>query len=183
MEDLTYEAKISHLKDTIKSYPDFPKEGIIFRDMFSLLKDPTCLKYVMDCMMVKIKELKWDQVDIVVGLESRGFILAPLLALNLNAGFVPVRKQGRLPGKCKQVSYSLEYRDADVLEIQENSILPGQRILVVDDLIATGGSLKATCKLIQELKADIVGSLVLLELEGLDGASNVGSPVKSLIGF
>ena len=149
MEDLTYEAKISHLKDTIKSYPDFPKEGIIFRytaetllnyfwsfsvfidmyffhyrDMFSLLKDPTCLKYVMDCMMVKIKELKWDQVDIVVGLESRGFILAPLLALNLNAGFVPVRKQGRLPGKCKQVSYSLEYRDVMNKHINLYNILP-----------------------------------------------------------
>jgi len=183
MENLTYEAKISLLKDKIQSYPDFPKKGINFRDMFSILKDATCLKYVVECMMTKIEELKWDKIDIVVGLESRGFILAPLLALRLNAGFVPVRKQGRLPGKCRQISYSLEYRDADVLEIQENSILPGQRVLVVDDLIATGGSLRASCKLINELNAEIVGSLVLLELGGLKGADNVDSPVRSLICF
>lgn len=183
MESVSYEAKISHLKEKIKSYPDFPKEGILFRDMFSLLKDPTCLTYVMECMMAKVKELKWDNVDVVVGLESRGFILGPYLALNLNAGFVPVRKQGRLPGKCKQVSYSLEYRDADVLEIQENSILPGQRVLVIDDLIATGGSLKATCQLIKELNAEVVGSVLLLELEELKGADKVGSPVESLIKF
>jgi len=183
MEAPSYEAKISHLKDKIQSYPDFPKKGIVFRDMFSLLKDATCLKYVIECMAAKVEELKWDKVDVVVGLESRGFILGPLLALRLNAGFVPVRKQGRLPGKCRQISYSLEYRDADVLEIQENSILPGQRVLVVDDLIATGGSLKASCKLINELNAEIVGSLVLLELEGLKGADIVGSPVRSLISF
>lgn len=153
-------------------------------------------------MLAKIKELKWDDVDVIVGLESRGFILAPLLALKLNAGFVPVRKKGRLPGSCKEIAYTLEYRtvckflcganyacvfnlylEQDILEIQEDSILPGQKVLVVDDLIATGGSLGATCKLLKSLNVNIVGCLALLELGQLEGFKNVEAPVKSLITF
>ena len=154
-------------------------------------------------MEAKINLLKWSDVDVIVGLESRGFILAPLLAIKLNAGFVPVRKKGRLPGNCKEIAYTLEYRSVsssinlhpicfilmficgiqDVLEIQEESIQPGQRVLVIDDLIATGGSLGATCKLIKSMGATIVGCLALLELGELKGAKNVDAPVESLITF
>lgn len=176
------------------------------RDIFSVLRDPECLKNVLDLMVAKIEQQNWSNVDVIVGLESRGFILAPLLAVKLNAGFVPVRKKGRLPGNCKEIAYTLEYRSVsfpnqkinisrlnvpfiifllnqDVLEIQEDSILSGQRVLIIDDLIATGGSLGATCKLIKGLNATIVGCLVLLELGQLEGAKNVDAPVTSLITF
>lgn len=170
------------MKDKIKSYPDFPKEGIVFRDIFSVLRDPACLRNILDLMVAKIELLKWTDVDVVIGLESRGFILAPLLAVKLNAGFVPVRKKGRLPGVCKEIAYTLEYR-SDVLEIQQDSVHQGQRVLIIDDLIATGGSLGATCKLLSGLNANVVGCLVLLELEQLHGSKNVEAPVESLITF
>ncbi|XP_046450913.1 adenine phosphoribosyltransferase-like [Daphnia pulex] len=182
MDSTLYDSTLSDLKDKIKSYPDFPKEGIIFRDIFSILRDPACLKSVIDLMVAKIEKLKWNDVDVIVGLESRGFILAPLLAVKLNAGFVPIRKKGRLPGVCKEIAYTLEYR-SDVLEIQEDSISQGQRVLVIDDLIATGGSLGATCKLLKGLDAKVVGCLVLLELDQLEGSKNVDAPVESLITF
>jgi adenine phosphoribosyltransferase len=155
-------------------------------------------------MVAKIEKLKWNDVDVIVGLESRGFILAPLLAVKLNAGFVPIRKKGRLPGVCKEIAYTLEYRSVsfsifpfifnvcinlkqshvqDILEIQEDSINQGQRVLVIDDLIATGGSLGATCKLLKGLDAKVVGCLVLLELDQLEGSKNVDAPVESLISF
>ena len=173
-----------------------------FRDMFSLLRDPVYLKDVSDLMLKKVEDSGWRDIDVVVGLESRGFVLGPLVALKLGAGFVPIRKKGRLPGKCRQVSYSLEYGNVstlsssyiywynkinvshqDVLEMQEESISPGQRVLVVDDLIATGGSLAATCKLLKDANACIVGCLVLLRLEELQGEKNVGVPLESLISF
>ncbi|KAK4020619.1 hypothetical protein OUZ56_002583 [Daphnia magna] len=182
MDSTLYESTLSDLKDKIKSYPDFPKEGIVFRDIFSVLRDPACLRNILDLMVAKIELLKWTDVDVVVGLESRGFILAPLLAVKLNAGFVPVRKKGRLPGVCKEIAYTLEYR-SDVLEIQQDSIHQGQRVLIIDDLIATGGSLGATCKLLSGLNANVVGCLVLLELEQLHGSKNVEAPVESLITF
>lgn len=162
------------------------------------------MKSVIDLMVAKIEKLKWNDVDVIVGLESRGFILAPLLAVKLNAGFVPIRKKGRLPGVCKEIAYTLEYRSVsfsifpfifnvcinlkqshvqDVLEIQEDSINQGQRVLVIDDLIATGGSLGATCKLLKGLDAKVVGCLVLLELDQLEGSKNVDAPVESLISF
>lgn len=162
------------------------------------------MKSVVDLMVAKIEKLKWNDVDVIVGLESRGFILAPLLAVKLNAGFVPIRKKGRLPGVCKEIAYTLEYRSVsfsifpfifnvcinlkqshvqDVLEIQEDSINQGQRVLVIDDLIATGGSLGATCKLLKGLDAKVVGCLVLLELDQLEGSKNVDAPVESLISF
>jgi adenine phosphoribosyltransferase len=162
------------------------------------------LKSVVDLMVAKIEKLKWNDVDVIVGLESRGFILAPLLAVKLNAGFVPIRKKGRLPGVCKEIAYTLEYRSVsfsifpfifnvcinlkqshvqDILEIQEDSINQGQRVLVIDDLIATGGSLGATCKLLKGLDAKVVGCLVLLELDQLEGSKNVDAPVESLISF
>lgn len=162
------------------------------------------MKSVVDLMVAKIEKLKWNDVDVIVGLESRGFILAPLLAVKLNAGFVPIRKKGRLPGVCKEIAYTLEYRSVsfsifpfifyvcinlkqshvqDILEIQEDSINQGQRVLVIDDLIATGGSLGATCKLLKGLDAKVVGCLVLLELDQLEGSKNVDAPVESLISF
>jgi len=177
-----YESKMLELKNRIKSYPDFPKEGILFRDIFSILRDATSLKTCLELMLAKITQLKWNEVDIVVGLESRGFILAPLLAVHLNAGFVPIRKKGRLPGKCKEVSYALEYR-SDVFEVQDDSIQAGQKVLVVDDLIATGGSLAATCKLLKGMDATITGCLAFLELVDLKGADSIDTPVQSIIQF
>lgn len=188
--------------DFLSFYGKDYSRTLVRRDIFSVLRDPECLKNVLDLMVAKINQLNWNNVDVIVGLESRGFILAPLLAVKLNAGFVPVRKKGRLPGNCKEIAYTLEYRSVsshkgktlhqtkikemifqDVLEIQEDSILPGQRVLVIDDLIATGGSLGATCKLIKGMEATIVGCLVFLELQQLEGAKNVGAPVESLITF
>jgi adenine phosphoribosyltransferase len=153
------------LRPLIREVPDFPKPGISFKDFTPLLQNPQTLALAVELMA---NPFRGRHVDIVVGAESRGFIFGTALAQALDAGFVPARKPGKLPYKTRSVSYELEY-GSDKIEIHIDAIKPGQRVVVVDDLLATGGTLQATCTLVQHLEADIIGITVLMELAFLKG--------------
>ena len=153
------------LKSLIREGPDFPKPGIGFKDFTPLLRDPRGLALAVELM---VNPFRGRHIDVVVGAESRGFIFGTALAQSLAAGFVPVRKPGKLPAKTMSMGYDLEY-GSDRVEIHVDSITPGQRVLLVDDLLATGGTMEACCKLVKELKAQIVGVTVLIELTFLNG--------------
>ena len=171
---------IRDIKDRIRDVPDFPKKGIMFKDITSVLSD-------IDALRTSIKEMAAPftnlGIDIVVGIESRGFIFGAPIADLLNAGFVPVRKPGKLPWKTKSVSYELEY-GTDALEIHEDAITEGQNVLIVDDLLATGGTAEATCKLVSKLGGNIKGLSVLIELEDLNGRKRLNQyNVHSLVQY
>lgn len=154
-----------HLKKLIREIPDFPKKGILFYDITTLLKDKTGFATLID----KLSEHYISQdIDLVLGMEARGFIFAPALAYRLNAGFVPVRKPGKLPAECVKYDYALEY-GTNSLEIHKDAIQKGQRVLIVDDLLATGGTAEATAKLASSLGAEIAGLGFVVELEFLKG--------------
>ena len=160
------------LKSYIREVPDWPKPGILFYDITTLLKDPLALRMTVDRFV-------WlycnEQVDKVVGMESRGFMFGPIVAYDLNAGFVPVRKPGKLPYKTIEQSYELEY-GTDRLQMHEDAIEPGERVLVVDDLVATGGTAAATAQLIEQRGGKVVGMGFIIELTFLE-------PRKRLPGF
>lgn len=164
---------MDELKKIIREIPDFPKPGILFYDVTTLFKDPAGLRKVVDLLTEKYRD---SGIRKVVGIESRGFILGPVLAYNLGAGFVPVRKKGKLPAATLSVSYELEY-GIDTLEIHEDAIEPGEKILVVDDLIATGGTAAATVKMVRKLRGDLVGLAFLIELTFLKGRDKIPSDV------
>lgn len=153
------------IEDYVRSIPDFPEPGIIFRDVTSVLQDPDGLKLAIDSMM---KLLEGVDFDVIVGAESRGFIFGAPLAYQLHKPFVLVRKKGKLPGATIERSYDLEYGSA-TLEMHCDSIKPGQKVIVVDDLIATGGTIEATAALIEELGGEVVKLIFLMELAGLKG--------------
>ena len=153
------------LKDLIRDVPDFPKPGISYKDITTLLKDPVALKAATHRML---KPFAATGVECVVGIESRGFILATPMAIELGCGFAPVRKPGKLPAQTLKLEYDLEY-GSDVVEIHADAIEPGQKVLVVDDVLATGGTMAAACQLLEQLEADIVGISVLAELSFLRG--------------
>jgi adenine phosphoribosyltransferase len=153
------------LKSKIREVPDFPKPGILFYDITTLLKDPEGFRQAVDALA---NPYNTDSVDLVVGVESRGFILAAAVADRLGAGFVPVRKPGKLPAKALKETFHLEY-GSDSLEIHEDAVTPGQKVLVVDDVLATGGTARATANLVQRLGAELVGMAFLIELLGLKG--------------
>jgi adenine phosphoribosyltransferase len=153
------------LKGKIREVPDFPKPGILFYDITTLLKDPEGFRQAIDALATPYNT---DSVDLVVGVESRGFILAAAVADRLGAGFVPVRKPGKLPAKALKETFHLEY-GSDSLEIHEDAVTPGQKVLVVDDVLATGGTARATANLVQRLGAELVGMAFLIELLGLKG--------------
>lgn len=153
------------LEEYVVSIPDFPEEGIIFRDVTSVLQDADGLQLAIDTMQDKIKDLDFD---VVVGPESRGFIFGTPIAYNNKKPFVLIRKAGKLPRETVSVSYDLEYGRATI-EMHRDSIQPGQKVLIVDDLIATGGTTEAMVKLIEELGGEVVGIVVLIELAGLKG--------------
>ena len=153
------------LKDLIRDVPDFPKPGISYKDITTLLKDPVALKAATHSML---KPFAATGVECVVGIESRGFILATPMAIELGCGFAPVRKPGKLPAQTLKLEYDLEY-GSDVVEIHADAIEPGQKVLVVDDVLATGGTMAAACQLLEQLEADIVGISVLAELSFLRG--------------
>ena len=153
------------LRALIREVPDFPKPGILFYDITTLLKDPEAFRSVIDHMAEQVKD---TQIDIVVGMESRGFIFSAPLAYQLNAGFVPVRKLGKLPAETLEVEYELEYGTA-TLEIHRDAITQGQKVLIVDDLLATGGTVMGTIELIRRLGGDIAGLSFMVELTGLHG--------------
>jgi len=170
---------MNYIKDLIRDVPDFPKKGIVFKDITPVLSDIKALRMSVEKMAEPFMN---RNIDVVVGIESRGFIFGAPIADCLNCGFVPVRKPGKLPCDTESVSYELEY-GKDSLEIHKDAIVEGQNILIVDDLLATGGTAEATCKLISKLKGNIVGFTVLIELEFLLGREklnqyNVHSLVK-----
>jgi adenine phosphoribosyltransferase len=156
---------VEALKALVRTVPDFPKPGILFYDITTLLKDKTGFAKLIDAMASHYLEHK---VDLVLGIEARGFIFGPALAYRLNAGFVPVRKPGKLPAKTARVSYDLEY-GSDAVEIHVDAIQPGQRVVLVDDLLATGGTMEATVKLVKQLGGEIVGLAFAVELDFLKG--------------
>ena len=156
---------VESLRAEIREVQDFPKPGILFYDITTLIKQPKPFAEAIDLMVAPFKDTK---VDVVVGMESRGFIFSAPMAIALGAGFVPVRKLGKLPGETISVEYALEY-GTNTLEIHKDAISAGQRVLVVDDLLATGGTVLGTIELIRQLKADIVGLSFLVELLFLKG--------------
>ena len=166
------------LKRFVREVPDYPEPGILFYDITTLMKDAIAFRMTID-------RLTWPFVDVpvdkVVGIESRGFIFAPILAARLNAGFVPVRKPGKLPAERIERAYALEYGE-DTLEMHRDAIEAGEKVLIVDDLIATGGTAQATVELVESAGGDIVGVSFVIELEGLGGRARLeGRPVTSLI--
>ncbi len=172
---------MDELKKKIREIPDFPKPGILFYDVTTLLKDPEGLRAAVDVFTQRYAD---RGISKVLGIESRGFILGPVLAYNLNAGFVPVRKKGKLPAETLSVSYELEY-GTDTLEIHKDAVEPGERILIIDDLIATGGTAAATVELARALDADLAEVAFLIELSFLNGRARIPSdlPVFSVLKY
>ncbi len=159
------------LKDHIREVPDFPKPGINFYDITTLLKHPQALSTCLDRFAALFEDLA---VDKVVGIESRGFLFGPHLACNLDAGFVPVRKPGKLPADTRHATYDLEY-GTDQLEIHRDAIAPGERVLIVDDVIATGGTAEATCQLVASGGGTVVGVGFVIELTFLSGRDRLSA--------
>jgi len=172
--------KKSELKGRIRDVPDFPKEGIIFKDITTLLKDKDAFRKSVDLLAKKFKDKK---IEAVVGVEARGFIFGAALAYKLQAGFIPVRKKGKLPSKTRKVTYELEY-GSDVLEMHEDALSPNMRVLVVDDLLATGGTIRAVLDLVKAEKAVVAGVAFLVELRFLKGKNKLKDfPVYSVIKY
>ena len=166
------------VEDYVRSIPDVPEEGIIFRDITSVLQDADGLQLAVDSMQNLVKDL---DIDVVVGTESRGFIFGVPIAYNLHKPFVPVRKKGKLPCETLAMEYDLEYGSAEI-EIHTDAIKPGQKVVVVDDLIATGGTIEAAVKLVEELGGEVVKIIFLMELAGLKGRERLkGYDVASVI--
>jgi adenine phosphoribosyltransferase len=168
------------LRHRIREIPDFPKPGILFYDITTLLKDGAAFKEAIDLML---EPYEGEKIDIVVGMESRGFIFSSPMAYKLGAGLVPVRKLGKLPAETITVEYALEY-GSNTLEIHRDSIQPGEKVLIVDDLLATGGTVKGTIELVERLKAEVVGLAFLVELDFLKGRDRLeGRRVTSVIKY
>lgn len=157
------------LANYIRSIPDFPKPGIMFRDITPLLAAPAALREAIRRLAARYRE---DRIDVVAAAEARGFIFAAPLALALNAGFVPVRKPGKLPFETRRFHYDLEY-GSDTLEVHADGFAQGQRVLLVDDLLATGGTMEACCRLVEGSEAKVAGCAFLVELTGLGGAKRL----------
>lgn len=168
------------LKTHIRDVKDFPKPGIMFRDITTLLKNPEAFKFTFEELLNFTKDLK---INKVVGIESRGFIYGPLLAYRLNCGFVPVRKPGKLPAEKVSVSYSLEYGE-DKLEIHKDAIQNGDKVLVHDDLLATGGTMNAVCQLIEKLGGEVVQISFIIELSFLKGREKLKPyDIRSIVNY
>jgi adenine phosphoribosyltransferase len=169
-----------NLREKIAEYPNFPKKGILFRDFSPILKDPSALSLIADEFS---KHFHPKDVDLFAGIESRGFILASVLASRYNKGMVMIRKAGKLPGKTVKLSYTIEY-GKDTLEIQKDIIEEGQRILICDDLLATGGTAKASAKLIEKIGGKISGFAFIIELTELNGIKGISKyDCKSLVKY
>ena len=169
-----------NLKEKIEEYQNFPKKGILFRDFSPILKDPSALSYVVDEFS---KYFHPKDIDIFAGIESRGFLLACAMAIKYQKGMFMIRKKGKLPGKKVSISYTIEY-GKDVIEIQKNIIESGQRVLICDDLLATGGTAKASAKLLEKVGAKIAGFAFIIELTELGGMKGISKyNCKSLVKY
>ncbi|KAM4721492.1 adenine phosphoribosyltransferase [Rhinophrynus dorsalis] len=174
MEDLVRRA--------IRTFPDFPSPGICFRDITPLLKDPEAFRAAIDLFEHHLKK-NYPKIDIIAGLDSRGFLFGPALAQRFGIGFVLIRKKGKLPGPTESVSYTLEYGKAE-LEIQTDAVDVGQKVVIIDDLLATGGTMNAACELMKRRNAEILECLFLIELTSLRGAEKLKpNKVHSLLQY
>ena len=170
------------LADTIRSIPDYPKPGIIFRDITTLLGDARAFRRAVDEL---VQPWSGTKVDKVAGIEARGFILGGAIAHQLSTGFVPIRKKGKLPYNKVTIGYSLEY-GIDEMEMHVDAIIPGEKVLLVDDLIATGGTAEGAVKLLRQIGADVIAACFVIDLPDLGGAQKIrdgGTPVRSLLEF
>jgi adenine phosphoribosyltransferase len=171
---------LNDLKPLIREIPDFPKPGILFYDITTLLKDRTGLKNVIDRLRDRYSSMS---IDVVLGMEARGFIFAPALAYALGTGFVPVRKPKKLPAPCERVEYDLEY-GTDILEVHKDAIQPGQNVLIVDDVLATGGTAQGTARLVEKVGGRVCGLGFVIELDFLKGRDKLrGYDVYSLVRY
>ena len=171
---------MKRLEDYVRSIPDFPEPGIIFRDVTSILQHPDGLKLSIDGLLNILKDV---DCDVIVGTESRGFIFGMPVAYELHKSFVPVRKKGKLPCETIEAEYDLEYGSA-VIEIHKDAILPGQKVVIIDDLIATGGTIEAAAKLVEQLGGEVVKICFVMELAGLEGRKKLEKyDVESLITY
>lgn len=171
---------MKRLEDYVRSIPDFPEPGIVFRDVTSILQDKDGLKLAIDQMQDLIKN---DDFDVIVGPESRGFIFGVPIAYNMNKAFIPIRKKGKLPCETISMDYDLEYGKATI-ELHKDAIKPGQRVVIIDDLIATGGTIEAITKLIELLGGVVVKIVFLMELKGLEGRKKLnGYDVEAVIQY
>jgi adenine phosphoribosyltransferase len=178
--EVTTPMSAEELREKIREIPDFPKPGILFYDITTLLKDPVAYKESIDLML---EPYAGERIDLVVGMESRGFIFSAPMAYLLDAGLIPVRKLGKLPAETITVEYALEY-GSNTLEIHRDAIAPGQKVLIVDDLLATGGTVNGTVELVERLKGEVVGLAFLVELEFLKGRDRLdGRLVTSVIKY
>ena len=169
-----------NLKDKIADYPNFPKKGILFRDFSPMLKDPSALSFVVEEIAKKIHP---NDVDVFAGIESRGFILACALAQKYGKGMILLRKAGKLPGKTAKISYSIEYGKAQ-MEIQKTALEKNERVLICDDLLATGGTAKAAAKLVEKLNAIVIGFVFIMELTELNGKEKIKEyRIESLVEY
>lgn len=172
-------AKIT-LKKSLRSFPDFPIPGIDFVDIMPLFADPAAHATLVSALELQITQAFPVKPDVIVGLDARGFLFGPGLALRLGVPFAAVRKQGKLPGPCVTAEYIKEY-GKDLFQMQEDAVRPGQKVLVVDDIIATGGSAKAAADLIHQLKGEVVGYMFILEIPGLNGRDKLGSAPTTIL--
>lgn len=168
------------LKEKIKEYPDFPKKGVLFRDFSPILKDPSAVSYIVEEFS---KHFHPNDIDLLAGIESRGFLVASALANHYQKGMVMIRKAGKLPGKTTKLSYKVEY-GKDTIEMQNDSVEKDQRILICDDLLATGGTAQASAKLIEKIGAKVTGFAFVIELTDLNGIKKIDKyQSKSLVKF
>src|SRR6202166_3935627 len=173
---------LQELKDSIRTIPDYPKPGVMFRDITTLLGNARAFRRVVDEL---VQPWTGTKVDRVAGIEARGFILGGAIAHQLAAGFVPIRKKGKLPHTKVSIAYSLEY-GLDEMEMHEDAVTPGERVLLVDDLVATGGTAEGAVKLLKQIGADIVAACFIIDLPDLGGAAKIrslGVPVQTLMEF
>lgn len=173
---------VTYVRNTIRSVPDWPKPGVMFRDITPVLQDPQAFRVLVDLFVYRYMR---QRLDLVAGVDARGFILGSVLAYELNLGFVPVRKKGKLPFRTVAEEYTLEYGNATV-EMHTDAVRPGQRVLLIDDLIATGGTLLAATKLLQRLGANVIEAAAIIDLPDLGGTkaiTDTGLPVYTVCSF
>ncbi|KAI9001170.1 adenine phosphoribosyltransferase [Trametes punicea] len=178
-------ADVDYLRSLLRSFPDYPKKGIVFLDIFPLLRDPIAFETLITHFVHRltshtIAQSPTKKIDVVVGLDARGFLLGPIIAMRLGAAFVPVRKKGKLPGETIHAEYQKEY-GVDVFEMQADAIQPGQNVVVVDDLVATGGSAKAAGELVAKLGGKTLEYLFIIELTFLKPAEKLDAPLYSIV--
>lgn len=169
-----------NLKSKINEYPNFPKKGVLFRDIGPILKDPSAISYIVEEFS---KHFHPNNIDVMAGIESRGFLVACAMAIHYNKGMVMIRKAGKLPGETEKLSYTIEYGE-DTIEIQKYAIEKGQRVLICDDLLATGGTAKASAQLVEKIGAKVAGFAFIIELTDLKGISGISKyNCKSLVKY